>query len=174
MLIVRTAVVDDARAIRELVSELARYEGRLEQVRTTEADISRAGFGKQPDFRALIAEWGGRTAGFALFFSHYSTWRGIGFYLEDLFVRPEFRGKGIGKALLAGVARQAEQENRMFIRWAVLDWNQPAIAIYGKLGADFLDEWRTVLLSGVSLNKLSEQCRSLAPEAIVPSKYPTT
>ena len=156
MLTVRTARVDDVPVIRELISELAEYEKRLDEVLTTEAVISRDGFGKHPEFSALIAEWGGTTAGFALFFGHYSTWRGAGLYLEDLFVRPGFRGRGIGKALLAGVARAAEEQNRLFIRWAVLDWNQSAIAMYRKLGAEFLDEWRTALLAGESLKKLSE------------------
>jgi GNAT superfamily N-acetyltransferase len=156
MLTIRTATVDDVPVIRELISELAEYEKRPEEVQTTEAVISRDGFGKHPEFSALIAEWDGTTAGFALFFGHYSTWRGAGLYLEDLFVRPDLRGRGIGKALLAGVARVAEQQNRLFIRWAVLDWNQSAIAMYGKLGADFLDEWRTALLAGESLKKLSE------------------
>jgi len=156
MLTVRTARVDDVPVIRELISELAEYEKRLEEVLTTEAVISRDGFGKHPEFSALIAEWGGTTAGFALFFGHYSTWRGAGLYLEDLFVRPEHRGRGVGKALLAGVARVAKEQNRLFIRWVVLDWNQPAIAMYEKLGAEFLDEWRTALLAGESLKKLSE------------------
>jgi len=156
MLTVRTAKVEDVPVIRELISELAEYEKRLEEVLTTEAVISRDGFGKHPEFSALIAEWGGTTAGFALFFGHYSTWRGAGLYLEDLFVRPEHRGRGVGKALLAGVARVAKEQNRLFIRWVVLDWNQPAIAMYEKLGAEFLDEWRTALLAGESLKKLSE------------------
>jgi GNAT superfamily N-acetyltransferase len=156
MLTVRTAKVEDVPVIRELISELAEYEKRLDEVLTTEAVISRDGFGKHPEFSALIAEWGGTTAGFALFFGHYSTWRGAGLYLEDLFVRPEHRGRGVGKALLAGVARAAEEQNRLFIRWAVLDWNQSAIAMYRKLGAEFLDEWRTALLAGESLKKLSE------------------
>jgi len=156
MLTVRTAKVEDVPVIRELISELAEYEKRLEEVLTTEAVISRDGFGKHPEFSALIAEWGGTTAGFALFFGHYSTWRGAGLYLEDLFVRPELRGRGIGKALLAGVARAAEEQNRLFIRWAVLDWNQSAIAMYRKLGAEVLDEWRIALLAGESLKKLSE------------------
>jgi GNAT superfamily N-acetyltransferase len=156
MLTVRTAKVEDVPVIRELISELAEYEKRLDEVLTTEAVISRDGFGKHPEFSALIAEWGGTTAGFALFFGHYSTWRGAGLYLEDLFVRPEHRGRGVGKALLAGVARVAKEQNRLFIRWVVLDWNQPAIAMYEKLGAEFLDEWRTALLAGESLKKLSE------------------
>jgi ribosomal protein S18 acetylase RimI-like enzyme len=78
-------------------------------------------------------------------------------FLEDLFVRPDFRGRGIGKALLASVARVAEQENRVFIRWEVLNWNQPAIALYKALGADFLDDWRTVFLEGDGLRKLAEK-----------------
>jgi len=155
MLIVRIATVDDVPVIRQLIAELAEYERQPDQVRTTEADISRDGFGRQPEFQALIAEWQGAPAGFVIFFSHYSTWRGAGLYLEDLFVRSEFRRRGIATALLARVACVAEREKRAFIRWAVLGWNQPAISLYGKLGADFMDEWQTVLLAGGTLKKLA-------------------
>ena len=95
--------------------------------------------------------------GFAVFFSYYSTWRGAGLYLEDLFVRPDFRRRGIGRALLTHVARAAEEEGRVFIRWVVLDWNQSAINMYSKLGADFLNDWRIVHLAGEGLRKLAEQ-----------------
>jgi GNAT superfamily N-acetyltransferase len=156
MLNIRAANIDDTSVIKKLISDLADYEKQSEQVRTTEGDILRDGFGEEPEFRVLIAEWQGAPAGFALFFNHYSTWRGAGFYLEDLFVCPELRGRGIGKALLAEVARAAEQEGRTFIRWAVLNWNQPAIAMYTRLGAEFLDEWRTALVAGEGLKKLTE------------------
>jgi GNAT superfamily N-acetyltransferase len=156
MLRIRSAAVEDVPTIRELIYELARYEGLSEHVRTTEADISRDGFSSHPEFRALLAEWDGVNAGFALFFNHYSSWRGGGLYLEDLFVRQEFRGRGVGRALMATIAGVAEQENRGFIRWAVLDWNEQAMALYGKLGADFLDEWRPMLLADDSLKKLTK------------------
>jgi GNAT superfamily N-acetyltransferase len=156
MLTIRAATARDAALIRELIIALAHFEEEPEQVQTTEADIRRHGFGADPEFRAFIAEWDGAPAGFALFFRHYSTWRGPGFYLEDLFVRPKLRHRGIGKALLASVARTAVQENRAILRWAVLDWNEPAIELYKTLGAEFLDGWRTVLLSGNALTKLVE------------------
>ena len=157
MLTIRAATLADAALLRRLIWELADYEKAPDQVRTTEADIARDGFGANPQFRAVIAEWQGQTAGYALFFSVYSTWRGAGLFLEDLFVRPDFRGRGVGKALLASVARVAEQENGVFIRWEVLNWNQPAIALYQALGADFFDDWRTVLLAGDGLRKLAEK-----------------
>ena len=157
MLTIRAATLADAALLRRLIWELADYEKAPDQVRTTEADIARDGFGAKPQFRAVIAEWQGQTAGYALFFSVYSTWRGAGLFLEDLFVRPDFRGRGVGKALLASVARVAEQENGVFIRWEVLNWNQPAIALYQALGADFFDDWRTVLLAGDGLRKLAEK-----------------
>jgi GNAT superfamily N-acetyltransferase len=157
MLTIRAATIADAALLRRLIWELADYEKAPDQVRTTEADIARDGFGANPQFRALIAEWHGQPAGFALFFSYYSTWRGAGLYLEDLFVRPDFRGRGIGTALFARVACAAEQENRSFIKWAVLDWNQPAIEVYKALGARFLDEWRSALLAGDGLRELAER-----------------
>src|SRR6202171_5051020 len=130
MLTIRAATIADAALLRRLIWELADYEKAPDKVRTTEADVARDGFGANPQFRALIAEWQGQSAGYALFFSFYSTWRGAGLFLEDLFVRPAFRGRGIGKALLASVAHVAEQENCAFIRWEVWNWNQPAIALY--------------------------------------------
>jgi GNAT superfamily N-acetyltransferase len=159
---IRNALVTDAALIRQLIWELADFEKEPDKVRTTEAIIARDGFGAKPEFRALIAEVeiagsDKQAAGYALFFPYYSTWRGAGLYLEDLFVRPAFRGRGIGTALFARVARIAEQENRCFIKWSVLDWNQPAIDMYKALGADFLDDWRDALLTGDGLRKLAEK-----------------
>lgn len=157
MLTIREATVADAVLVSELILELDDFQKGSEQVQTTEIDISRDGFDTNPQFRALIAEWHGQPAGFAVYFSYYSTWRGAGLYLEDLFVRPEFRGRGIGTALLAPVARSAEQENRNFIRGAVLNWNQPAFDLYKTLGVCFLEDGRTVLLTGDGLRKLAAQ-----------------
>jgi GNAT superfamily N-acetyltransferase len=166
MLTIRSATVADAALIQTLIAELAEYENGLEQVRVTEADIARDGFGADPQFRALIAEWSSEPVGFALFFRYYSTWRGAGLYLEDLYVRPEFRRRGIGTSLLAGVAREAERENRSFVRWVVLDWNAAAIGMYKMLGANFLDEWRTVLLAGEGLKKLVKRDSCAGPTQI--------
>jgi GNAT superfamily N-acetyltransferase len=157
MLTIRAATIADAALIRQLIWELAEFEKEPDAVQTTEADIARDGFGANPQFRVLVAEWNGQPAGFALFFSYYSTWRGAGLYLEDLFVRAEFRGRGIGTALFARVAQVAEEENRRFIKWAVLGWNQPAIRMYTLLGGEFLDGWRDVFLAGDNLRKLAEK-----------------
>jgi GNAT superfamily N-acetyltransferase len=157
MLTIRAATIADVALIRQLIWELADFEKEPHAVRTTEADIARDGFGADPQFRALIAEWDRQPAGLALFFRYYSTWRGAGLYLEDLFIRPDFRGHGIGTALFARVARVAQQENRKFIKWAVLDWNQRAIDMYTALGGEFLDGWREVLLTEDCLRKLAEK-----------------
>ena len=155
--LIRPATVKDVPLLRTLIRELAEYERELDQVSITEDDLVRDGFGAAPKFRALIAEWDGEPAGYALFFGFYSTWEGRpGLFLEDIFVRSQFRHRGIGKTLLASVARIAREENCYGVRWEVLDWNQPAIDLYEKLGARFLDQWRSVLLAGEALQRLAE------------------
>lgn len=157
MLSIRRATAEDAALLCALVRELADYEHELHLVVATEADLLRDGFGVQPKFRALIAEWEKQPAGYALFFGFYSTWAGRpGLFLEDLFVRPQFRGKRIGTELLAEVARIAVAENCYGVRWEVLDWNQGAIKLYKALGADFLHDRRAVLLSGEALNRVAK------------------
>jgi GNAT superfamily N-acetyltransferase len=157
MLSIRAATVNDVALLKALILELAEYERERQLVTITEADLARDGFGPQPKFRALIAEWDGQTAGYALFFGFYSTWEGRpGLFLEDLFVREMFRGKGIGKALLANVAGIAQRENCYGVRWEVLDWNQGAIDFYKGLGAEFRDQWKSVLLAGDALDRVAE------------------
>src|SRR6266478_1402822 len=112
--------------------------------------------GAQPKFRSLIAEWGGEAIGYALFFGFYSSLKGSGIFLEDLFVREAFRGRGIGRALLSEVARIARQEGSFGIRWEVLSWNESAIKFYKSLGGEFFDEWRQVLLQSDALNRLAD------------------
>jgi GNAT superfamily N-acetyltransferase len=154
MLSIRPANVNDASLLKTLICELADYERERDLVVITEADLVRDGFGQQPKFRALIAEWDGQAAGYALFFGFYSTWEGRpGLFLEDLFVREPFRSKGIGRALLATVAGTAQRENCYGMRWEVLDWNQPAMDFYKRLGATFLDRWKSVLLAGEALER---------------------
>ena len=157
MLTIRPATVDDAALLRSLIFELADFEKEPDEVRVTAEDLARDGFGAAPKFRALIAEWEGKPAGYALFFGYYSTWRGPGLYLEDLFVRPAFRGRGIGGALLARVARVARDENCVLLKWEVLHWNKPAIDIYKAMGGQFMDEWRSVLLMGDALQKMADK-----------------
>lgn len=156
MLTIRTAIVKDAPLLRDLIFELAEYEKERDQVVVTADDLVRDGFGPHPKFRALIAEWDGHSVGYALFFGYYSTWEGrAGIFLEDLFVREKYRGKGIGKALLTQVASIAASENCYGMRWEVLDWNQPAIDFYKSLGVTFLDRWKSVLLAGIALERLA-------------------
>jgi GNAT superfamily N-acetyltransferase len=157
MLNIRPATVDDAALLRSLIWELADFEKESDEVRVTAEDLARDGFGASPKFRALIAEWEGQPAGYALFFGYYSTWRGAGIYLEDVFVRPPFRGRGIGTALLAQVAQIARQENCILLKWEVLHWNQPAINLYKAMGGQFMEEWRSVLLMGNALQKLADK-----------------
>ena len=157
MLRIRPATISDAALLRTMIRELAEFELELELVTIGEQELKRDGFGKNPRFRALIAEWDGQPAGYALFFGYYSTWSGPGLFLEDLFVREAFRGRGIGKSLLAAVARIAVEEHCYGIHWEVLDWNQRATELYKALGADFRDQWRPVLLTGEALRRLAEK-----------------
>ena len=155
MLRIRPATVDDAALLRSMIRELAEFEHELQWVTIREEDLVRDGFGDNPRFRALIAEWGGEPAGYAVFFPYFSTWVGRGLFLEDLFVRASFRRRGVGTALLASVARIAVVEKCYGIHWEVVNWNEKAIEMYKALGAEFRDRWRPVLLVGEALEKLA-------------------
>ena len=161
MLSIRPASPTDVALILRFIHELATYEREPHAVVATEADLLRDGFGEQPRFHCLIAELDGEPAGFAFYFFNYSTWRGRpGIHLEDLFVSPRFRGKGIGKALLKRVAAVAVQNRCARLQWDVLEWNQTAIDFYHSLGAKFLSQWRIMRVTDEALAALG------APEAI--------
>ena len=156
MLKVRPATKNDAPLLRNLIHELADFERLAHETIITEEDVVRDGFGPTPKFRALIAEWEGQPAGYALFFEFYSSFQGrAGLFLEDIFVRPQYRKHGIGSELLAHVARIAWEEDYFCLRWEVLDWNSTAIEFYRKLGAEFLDEWKAVCLIGDALQAVT-------------------
>jgi GNAT superfamily N-acetyltransferase len=156
VLCIRPAKAKDIPLIVQLIHELAEYEREPHQAVATEHDIRRDGFSANPKFRVVIAEWDGEAAGFALFFYNYSTWMGrAGLYLEDLFVRPEFRGKGIGKALLTHLAKIAVDEGCGRFEWQVLNWNTPALEFYKALGARVMGEWSTMRVTRESLRKLA-------------------
>jgi len=156
MTTIRPATIADVPLILDFIRRLAEYEREPHAVVATEDDLRRDGFGPAPKYRCVIAEWESRPAGFAFFFYNYSTWRGRpGIYLEDLFVLPEMRGHGIGKALLQHLAQLALRENCYGLRWMVLEWNEPALKFYEKLGEEILGEWETMLLTGRSLEKLA-------------------
>jgi GNAT superfamily N-acetyltransferase len=156
MLNIRSAVPSDVPTILRFIRELAEYEREPDAVLATEADLLRDGFGSARRFTAVIAELDGQSAGFALYFTSYSTWRGHhGIRLEDLYVTPSLRGQGIGKALLARLARIAVDEGCPRLEWDVLDWNEPAIAVYQRLGAKIMTEWRIMRLSDEALQSLA-------------------
>ena len=155
MLIIRPAALDDVLLLLRFTRELAEYERQADAFAITAETLVRDGFGPQPKFRTLIAEWDGEAIGYALFFGIYSTLKGPGIFLEDLFVREAFRGRGVGRALLSAVARIAREEGSYGIRWEVLDWNEPAIKFYRSLGCEFHDECRQILLQAAALNRLA-------------------
>jgi GNAT superfamily N-acetyltransferase len=158
MLKIRPATRKDAALIVALIRALAEYEREPKAAVVTKADILRDGFGRNPRFHVVIAEWEHKPVGFALWFYNYSTWQGrAGVYLEDLFVYPEFRGKGIGKALLAHLAKIAIKQKCGRYVWQVLDWNTPSINFYESLGAKIMKEWLTMRVEGEALKKLAEQ-----------------
>jgi GNAT superfamily N-acetyltransferase len=157
MLNIRPATREDVGQLLELIRGLATYEKKRHKAVVTEDDLLRDGFGPQPKFRALIAEWDGEAAGYASFFYFYSTFQGRpALFLEDLFVPDEFRGKGIGKALLVAVCKLAVEEGCFALRWEVLDWNRPAIEFYEKLGATFLNERKVVTFDSEALRRVAE------------------
>jgi GNAT superfamily N-acetyltransferase len=146
----------DAEVLANLVRELAVYEELEQFAQASPQALERDLFGPHPAADTLIAEVGGAAVGFALFFPTYSTFRGQpGMYLEDLFVQPPYRGRGIGKALLATVARIATERGCGRLEWAVLDWNKPAIGFYRALGAEKMDEWTVYRLADASLERLA-------------------
>lgn len=153
---IRPATPADAPLILQFIRDLAEYEKLLDEAVITEADVAASFFGPAPRVFCDIAEHEGRAVGFAVWFYNYSTFQGRhGLYLEDLFVAPEARGLGAGKALLAGLARRCRDEGLGRLDWAVLDWNAPSIAFYDSLGADALDDWTTRRLHGEALEKLA-------------------
>jgi GNAT superfamily N-acetyltransferase len=155
---IRSAIEADVPQILAFIRALAVYEREPDAVVATEEGLLRDGFGPNPYYCCLIAEYNGSPAGFALYFFNYSTWEGRpGIYLEDLFVPPEFRGLGIGKALLKRVAAIAVERGCRRLQWEVLDWNTPAIDFYRAMGAEFLDEWRNVRITGEPLLQLAQE-----------------
>ncbi|ALL12177.1 GNAT family N-acetyltransferase [Caulobacter henricii] len=154
---IRPAVAADSALILQFIRDLAEYEKLLDTVEATEAHVTAALFGDHPRAFADIAELDGVPVGFALWFYNFSTFVGRhGIWLEDLFVRPEARGAGAGKALLAGLARRCVDENLGRLEWSVLDWNAPSIAFYDSLGAAAMDEWTIRRLTGEALKSLAE------------------
>ncbi|QFR33333.1 GNAT family N-acetyltransferase [Ancylobacter sp. TS-1] len=156
-LALRPARPEDAALILAFVRELADYEKLLHEVEATEDDIARDLFGPNPRVFCDIAEWDGQAAGFALWFYNYSTFRGRhGIYLEDLYVSPAFRGRGIAKALMRNLARRCIAEGLGRFEWWVLDWNEPAIRFYRSIGARPMDAWTVQRVTGEALATLAE------------------
>ena len=155
-LTIRPVRAGEAALVLQFVRELAEYEKLLHEVEATEAMIDAALFGPQPRIFCDLAEWDGAPVGFALWFLNFSTFSGrSGIYLEDLFVRPAFRGKGIGKALMVHLARRCVMEGWARLQWSVLDWNAPSIEFYKSLGGVLMDEWTVVRVSGDALTRLA-------------------
>jgi GNAT superfamily N-acetyltransferase len=155
---IRPAIASDASLIFRFIRELAEYERLAHEVDATEDDIAQALFGPNPRVFADVAEWEGEPAGFALWFYNFSTFRGRhGIYLEDLFVRPEMRSKGIGRALLRHLARRCVAEGLARLEWWVLDWNEPALKVYRSIGAMPMDEWTVQRVTGEALQRLAEE-----------------
>jgi GNAT superfamily N-acetyltransferase len=154
---IRPARRADLDLVFSFIRELAEYERLLDRVVATTDDIAAALFSPHPRAFCDLAHWDGAPAGFALWFYNYSTFRGRhGIYLEDLFVRPALRGKGIGKALLANLAKRAVKEDCARVEWSVLNWNEPSIEFYKSLGALAIDEWTVFRLSDDALTRLAK------------------
>lgn len=158
MLRIREAAVADVPLILRFIRGLGEYEKLLDCVVADEDKLTRTLFGERPYAEVLIAEWDGKPAGFALYFHNYSTFLAKpGIYLEDLFVEPAMRGLGIGKGLLVALAKIAVERDCGRLEWSVLDWNEPAIGFYKKLGAVPMDEWTVFRVTGEALTDLAAQ-----------------
>jgi GNAT superfamily N-acetyltransferase len=154
---IRPATVADVSVILELIQALATYERAPNEVTATEKGLTEVLFGEKPAAEVLLAFENETAVGFAVFFHNFSTWLGKpGLYLEDLFVRPEDRGKGYGRALLIQLAKIARERGYGRMEWAVLDWNEPAIQFYHKLGAKPMDEWTVFRLTRDGIAKLAD------------------
>ncbi|MCY7283758.1 MAG: GNAT family N-acetyltransferase [Cyanobacteria bacterium CAN_BIN43] len=154
---IRPAKSEDVETIFQLIHALADYEKLSHEVTGTAALLHEHLFGAHPCIEALLADHQGQPIGFALFFTNYSTFlTKPGIYLEDLFVMPEYRGKGIGKALLGALARLALERDCGRLEWSVLDWNEPAIAFYQRIGATVLPEWRICRVTGAAIAPLGK------------------
>jgi GNAT superfamily N-acetyltransferase len=157
MVTIRFAAVSDVRLLKTMIDEFAEFEHF--SVSVTEETLARDGFGPEPRFRVLLAESDGQAAGYALFFDYYSSFEGRMLFLEDIYVRAQFRGKDIGRALFARLAEIALQNDCLGVMFNVLDWNTPAIDFYRKLGAEFWNEWKTVCLRRSALQAIASDVR---------------
>ena len=148
---------DQAALVYSLICELAEYEKLSHEVEATEAGIAESLFGENPRMFCEIVEWNGAGVGLAVWFFNFSTFSGrTGIYLEDLFVRPAFRGKGLGKALLSHLARLCIENGWSRLQWSVLDWNTPSIEFYKSLGGEMMDEWTLCRVTGPALAQLAK------------------
>lgn len=155
---IRPAAPADSALIFALVCELADYENLQGDVDATPEEIASALFAPDSKVFCDIAEWDGEPAGFAAWFLNFSTFRGRhGLYLEDLYVRPEMRGRGIGKALMRRLAQHCAERNLARFEWAVLDWNAPSIAFYESIGAKIMPEWKLCRLTGAALTRFARE-----------------
>ena len=157
-LTIRPAIADDAGIIAQFIRDLADYEKLAHEAKASASDIARDLFGPDPKVFCEIAEWDGKPVGFALWFYTYSTFQGQhGIWLEDLYVDPNVRGKGVGKALLIHLARRCVREGLGRFEWWVLDWNEPSIEFYKSQGGIMQDEWTKVRVDGEALTALARQ-----------------
>lgn len=158
---IREANRNDVSAIHQLIVELAIYEREPDAVIATVSDIEENLFGNNPVAFCHVAEIDGQIVGIAIWFLNYSTWLGkAGLYLEDLFVKPEFRGKGLGLGLMKTLARLCVERNYERFQWWVLDWNEPSIDFYKSIGAEAMDEWTVYRLSGNALKSFAASSTS--------------
>lgn len=156
--VIRRARPGEAGLVLAFIRELAAYEKLTHEVEASEEMIADALFGDNPKLHCAIGEWDGTPVGFAVWFVNFSTFSGRhGIYLEDLYVRPSHRGKGLGKALLSHLARECTENGWSRLQWAVLDWNAPSIAFYQSLGAVMMDDWTLCRVTGDALTRLAGQ-----------------